>query len=358
MSQHKILFFILRNLHLPHLFPIYRQIEQNSTAEFECMFSSAPLIESTAEMPGYGIENSILIDQGIPSEIVLSFEQIQDYAPDVIIMADADYRSGIDQIGAKIVNVNHGLISKGAFYTDAPLIERENIADLICVPGEFHREKLKRYVQKPVLVSGLTKFDPVWSGELQRDDILRGYGIDPGRKVVLYAPTFTPELSSVPMVTDSVAKWVDSEMQLLIKLHGMSPPEWVELYRLMADKHANISFIDEMDLTPAMVAADLMVSDVSSAFMEFAALDKPVVLINNPRRTSFVGFDPRDVEYAWRDIGVEADNPAEVPTLIKEELANPERLSEKRMTYSGRLVGPRDGKASERIVNGVREILR
>ncbi|MFC2150731.1 CDP-glycerol glycerophosphotransferase family protein [Calditrichota bacterium] len=357
MRRAKVLFFVLRNLHLPHLYPVYRWMQSNANDRFEVTFGSAPVIDATIDSPGYGIDAELLAEFSIPVDKLLPFDQIQSFAPEVVVMADADYRSDIDQIGAKIVNVNHGLISKGAFYTDAPLAERDNIADLICVPGSHHKQLLQRVVKKPILVTGLTKFDPVWSGELKREDILRRYGVDPVKKVVLFAPTFTRELSAVPMVTDSVTKWLNDDMHLLIKLHGMSPPEWIEMYRLIAQNDDKITYVEDMDLTPALVAADLMVSDVSSAFMEFAALDKPVVLVNNPKRTSFIGFDPRDIEYTWRDIGVQTDNPDEIADLIRNQLSNPKRLSEKRMQYTDKLVGPRDGKAGERIANGIEALI-
>jgi len=269
--------------------------------------------------------------------------------PHLIVMADADFGNGIHELGAKIVNVNHGLISKGCFYSDSPLTQRENSADLICVPGPYHREALRRTVFKPILVSGLVKFDSVFRGELTRDAVLNQMGIDPDKKVILFAPTFNRELSAVPVVTDSVHEWIDDDTHLIIKLHGMSPPEWVELYRLITADDPRISLTDELDLTPYLVAADVMVSDVSSAFMEFMALDKPVVLVNSPLRARFVGFDPRDIEYAWRDVGIEVDYVEEIPAAIKRCLENPAEKSGKRRLYGPRLIGPVDGRASERI---------
>ena len=60
--------------------------------------------------------------------------------------------------------------------------------------------------------------------------------------------------------------------------------------------------------------------DVSSAFMEFISLDKPVVLVNNPLRTSFIGFDPRDIEYIWRAAGIEIDHAEDIPDAIIDEI--------------------------------------
>ncbi|NQT34140.1 CDP-glycerol glycerophosphotransferase family protein [bacterium] len=345
----RTVFYILRNLHLPHLLPIYEWMSANSGVQDELTFSGPDFIPTTAERPGYGPAPetvSSLISQGINW---ISEPDLIHYKPDVIVMADADYRNGIDRLDAKIVNVNHGLISKGCFYTDNPLSSRDNLSDLVCVPGPYHRDALAKTVFKPIMVSGFVKFDPIFKGEISRDQMLLELDIDPTKKVILFAPTFNPELSAVPVVADTVRQWVNDDTYLLIKLHGMSPPEWEELYRLIADSDPRVIYIEDLDITPYLTASDVMVSDVSSAFMEFIALDKPVVLVNNPRRTSFIGFDPHDIEYAWRDVGINVDSADEIPLAIHRSLENPMEYSDKRKLYGPQLIGPSDGRASERI---------
>ena len=351
----KILFLSLRNLHLPHLLPIYKWMERNLEPGFELFISSPEYAPSEAERAGHGLpgeEVQRLISEGVNW---IAWERMLSPRPDVIVMADAPFEA-VAKLGTKIVNVNHGLISKGYYYSDNPIVLRENDADLICVPGPFHRDSLKRLVHKPILVSGLVKFDRVFNGEIVRDEVLRRWGIDPKAKVVLFAPTFNLELSSVPVVTDSVSSWIGDGEFLLIKLHGMSPPEWVEMYRLIAELDSRIKIIDDIDITPALVAADVMVSDVSSAFMEFVALDKPVVLVNNPLRTRYIGFDPRDVEYQWRGVGIEVNRKEEVAGAVRRALDHPEELSQKRQACAERLAGPRDGRAAERIGQGIYDL--
>jgi hypothetical protein len=352
----RIVFFVLRNLHLPHLMPVYRWLKALGNDDLELSFSGAQYIPSTAGQPGYGLEPEItktLINSGIKW---IDSGRLIAHKPDIVVMADADFRNGINQIGAKIVNINHGLISKGCFYSDSPLTLRENDADLICVPGSFHHDALKRTVMKPVVVTGLVKFDRIFSGELTREKALKFYGINPDKQVILFAPTYNRELSAVPMVTDKLRNWINDDQHLIIKLHGMSPPEWVELYRLIAEQDSRISLITDLDLTPCLAAADVMVSDVSSAFMEFISLDKPVVLVNNPLRTSFIGFDPRDIEYVWRDVGIEVDKAEDIPEAIRMSLANPLANSKKRCEYAARLIGTKDGLASQRVGQAIIEL--
>ncbi len=344
----RVLFLILRNIHLPHLLPIYRWMERSGRNGGELVFSSPAYIASSEGEPGFGLEPEA--EQSLRSSGAgwIPYEQIVGFRPDAVVVADADYPMGIDKIGARLVNVNHGLISKGCFYSDSTVTERENTADLICVPGPHHKEALRRTVVKPVVVTGLVKFDRIWNGEITRDGVLNSLGIDPHRRVILFAPTFNTELSAVPVVTDRVREWVGEGTHLLIKLHGMSPPEWKELYSLIADSDRRITLVPDMDITDCLVAADVMVSDVSSAFMEFIALDKPVVLVNNPLRVGYIGLDPRDIEYSWRDAGAEVNDPNRIGAAIRWALDHPRERSERRRLYGPRLVGPADGRASQR----------
>ena len=353
----RILFLVLRNLHLPHLLPIYRWMVGHNMNGFEPAFSSPTHIPSREGEPGFGLDSEEVRALHALGVGWVPYGEIVAFQPEVVVMADADYPQGIDRLGARLVNVNHGLISKGCFYSDSPITIRENFADLVCVPGLHHKEALKRTVFKPIVVTGLVKFDRIWNGEITRDGVLLRLGIDPQKRTILFAPTFNTELSAVPMVTDRLREWVDDDTHLLIKLHGMSPPEWIELYKLIAESDPRITLVNDPDITECLAAADVMVSDVSSAFMEFIALDKPVVLVNNPLRPRFVGFDPRDIEYTWRDAGIEVDDPERICPAIKRALEHPDERSEKRRLYGPRLVGPADGRASQRVVEAITTLM-
>ena len=120
MSTRKILFFILRNLHVPHLTPVFRYLEKNADQNIELAFGTAPDITSEDGIPGYGIDETSQLSLNTNGHRPIAFDDIPAYRPDVVVMADSDFRCGIDKIGARIANINHGLISKGAFIPTAP----------------------------------------------------------------------------------------------------------------------------------------------------------------------------------------------------------------------------------------------
>jgi hypothetical protein len=354
MKQPGILFYVKRNLHLPHVEPILRWLETN-VPEAELRVSAPPWVAATEGLPGNGLTADEINEITAKNLSWLPYDEIRNWSPDATIMADADY-AGLFWSG-KLVNVNHGLISKGWYYTNKPGVQRENLADLVCVPGPHHAEVLTPVLNTPVVATGLVKFDPVGRGELTRSSARRELGIPDGAEVVTLAPTFNMELSAVPVLVDKARELVKDGRHLIVKLHGMAPPVWKELYQLLALLEPRIHYVDSSDLTPSLMAADVVISDVSSAFMEAIALDRPVVLVDNPLQTRYFNYDPDDIEYRWRDVGIRAKTADEVLTAVDHCFEHPEEKTELRKRYGNKLVGDIDGRASERAAIAILTLL-
>lgn len=351
----RVLFLPQRNLHVPHVLPVHQAL----AAEYpdaDIYWVTPKFVPSQKDAPGSGLD--FPTRRGLQAQGVrwLGAEKIGEFDPDAVVVADAFSIPALAARGTRFVNVNHGLISKGWFYTDSPGASRENTFDLICVPGPYHERMLKRVVNREIRVCGLVKFDRVFRGEITRASVRAEMGIGDSEKVVLFAPTFNKELSGVPIVTDDVRRWTEAGYTVIVKLHGMSPPEWVELYRLIARVDPQVHLVEDLDLTPSLVAADVVVSDVSSAFMEAAALDRPVVLIDNPARIRYPSFDPRDVEYALRDVGEQVERREDVLPAIEKAFARPEARASQRRNVADNLAGPRDGNAARRVATGIADM--
>ncbi|MFH0881751.1 MAG: CDP-glycerol glycerophosphotransferase family protein, partial [bacterium] len=283
----------------------------------------------------------------------------QDWRADVTFMADnvANLLRGC----GKIVNVGHGLLSKGQYFTGRDIILRENDSDLLCVPGVYHRDRLLKSgkIRIPVVATGVPKLDPLFSPNcFSRNDLFKQANLDPTRKAVLYAPTFNIELSAIPILWMRIAELVDENTYLIIKLHGSTIREFCEAHMELASRHNNIFFVLQQDITPYLLLADVMVSDVSSAFMEFITLDKPVVLFNNPNRHTYVNYDPSDIEYAWRDeIGLQASTFEETRDAVERSLKWPEEYSPSRRKYADLLLADRSGRASANVIDATEAML-
>jgi hypothetical protein len=104
------------------------------------------------------------------------------------------------------------------------------------------------------------------------------------------------------------------------------------------------------DITPYMLAADVLVSDASSVIFQFLALDRPIVLVTNPMHRWDPAFDPDDITWLWRDVGDEVTRRDDLAGAVASALADAARGAERRRVYSDRLFGARrDGRNAERV---------
>jgi glycosyltransferase involved in cell wall biosynthesis len=346
----RILFYFFKNVHIPVLLPVFHEMRRQGGYEI-AFFVHGHDRQIRAGLEAQELE--ILQQYGVPI-----LDNAQEWNADVSLMADnvAFHLFGC----GKIVNVGHGLLSKGQYFTDTDMIHRENLEDLLCVPGPYHKQRLSESgrVFIPVVATGFPKLDRLFDANgPSREELMRSLNLDPAKRTILFAPTFNMTLSSIPILWMRVAELADENTYLLIKLHSSSLPEFKSAYRELAEKHKNVIYAEDPDITNLLRLADVMLSDVSSVFMEFMALDKPVVLFDNPNQSTYRHYDPRDIEYAWRDVGVRASTLDEVKEGVRRGFENPGEFSEKRRAYAEQLLANRDGSAAGNVIQAIHDLL-
>lgn len=98
------------------------------------------------------------------------------------------------------------------------------------------------------------------------------------QKLVLYAPTFSPSLTSLPHLKAVLEKLVqEKNILLLLKFHPLTRAEWSDEYRQWAEQRENVIWVDDHNITKYQLMADVMISDTSSTVYEFLLLNKPVI---------------------------------------------------------------------------------
>jgi teichoic acid glycerol-phosphate transferase len=283
------------------------------------------------------------------------------FQPDVVIMAEAIAgRLRTVMPRTLFVHTRHGLASKNVAYKGA------NESDFLCVTSDFVRDWYLKNGARPrrgFWVIGYLQMDALFSGE----DLPLPVKLAPGLKTVLYAPTWNPELSSAPMLGEhfgSLLRGGRTDVSLIIKPHPLIAtkfPEWVKIWREAARVDPNVHLVEEAnhDVIPFLRAADVLVTDASSVQLEYLALDRPMVLINNPLRFKCKGFDPAGFEWSWRDMGDEANSAEEVGVAVGDALAKPNRRGTQRAAYRNLLFGNlTDGRTAERLAGKVAALER
>jgi hypothetical protein len=262
-------------------------------------------------------------------------------------------------------------------------------------------DQLERFHDVPaerVLVSGAAAFDHLRrEGALEpREAHLRARGLDPQRKVVLFAAsspgTYAHNLDVARALAEAVAAdALGTPASLVVRLHpnhakpgyGESLAQW----RALADAHEHVvlnvppvvSSVMAADLHPSdmtafgslMAASDVLVNVFSTTTLEAFLVDRPVVLVAQTGHLPADDAARAGVEHErrWEDyehqLGVirsravrVAGSAPELLEHVRTYLADPSLEREARAEVVARELGPADGRAGERIADAVVRVLQ
>lgn len=183
--------------------------------------------------------------------------------------------------------LNHGTGIKNILYRN--LEKSTGHRYQIFVEGQYRVDKLE---QSGVLGAsevhkiGLPKLDHYFQNRYgPREHILLRWGLDPARPTVLFAPTYKP--TCLYDVKDAIFE-ATRGCNLIIKLHHYSwmgkyaPHEQHRIFeqRVPRHRHAVLLPMSEYNIMPYMAAAEVLVSEASSAVFDFLAFGKTGVIVD------------------------------------------------------------------------------
>lgn len=160
-------------------------------------------------------------------------------------------------------------------------------------------------------------------------------------KIILYAPTFSPKLTSAPFLNKQIQDLAatNPEYLILIKFHPLMAQKWIDLYKNLAATTTNIIFLHENDITQFLMIADILISDTSSVIYEFLLLDKPVITFKNISKNN-----------AWLNV----NEYRSLGQLVIETINN-DPFKKNRATICNQYHPYQDGKSADRMVDAVTE---
>lgn len=210
--------------------------------------------------------------------------------------------------GTRRVQMFHGVAGKYTNVYDTPE-QSARIWDRLFF---INQRRLRNFVRSGALdanstaarLVGMPKVDCLVDGSLSRNAVLEKLGIDPDRKVVLYAPTWSAHSSLVTMGAELVEGLVAAGYAVIVKLHDRShDPQhansggvnWVSRFgQLLKDSGGYLAM--SSDSCPYLAAADVMITDHSSVGFEYLLLDRPLVRIEVPKLLEEANVNPEYVE--------------------------------------------------------------
>lgn len=222
-----------------------------------------------------------------------SIQEVYDFHPDAIFVPGnivPYYLPGVK------VQIFHGYAAEKK---DHWVIRR--YFDLYLTQGPYFTSHFKMLAEKykdfEVMETGWPRQDWIFrnrhSYDSERERLLKDSGCS---KIVLYAPTFSPKLTSLPYMKEELVKLSEEKNALvLLKFHPLTRQEWIDEYKQLADEHKNIVWIDDFSLTKYILMSDILISDTSSSVYEGLLLDKPVITLNTIAKDIY-WYDIRNTE--------------------------------------------------------------
>jgi hypothetical protein len=193
---------------------------------------------------------------------------------------------------------------------------------------------------------GFPKIDPIFNGEITMDylDLLKTkLKLNNAKKTILFTATWDKKGYS------AVDKWylrveeLALEYNVLVTVH-----HWLSAkYKKHLASNNSIRFIEDKDILPYLMLADVMVADISSIIAEFCALDKPIITFKLPVTKRFT----QEIINMLGEISYRIDSFDELDVALKKALAQPKYHSHQRAYYNQIMFDELDGKASARAAD-------
>jgi hypothetical protein len=181
-----------------------------------------------------------------------------------------------------------------------------------------------------IRLTGMPKVDRLVDGSLQRDGVLESLGLDPRRQTVLYAPTWSPDSSLNRIGLELIRRLAELPINIVVKLHDRSRDARARYSGAVAWPEALTSILPSergvlapgADICPYLEAADLMLTDHSSAGFEYLLLDRPIVRIHVPDLIASAQVH-RDYVALLADVSESAIDVTSAVRAVERGLANP-----------------------------------
>ena len=269
--------------------------------------------------------------------------------------------------GARRVQTFHGVAGKYRTIYDSPSHSMRDWDRLFFI----NKRRLQHFIDCGAIdwnsnaarLIGMPKLDCLVDGSLVRDEILSSLGIDPSRRTVLYAPTWSPHSSVVTMGEELVRRLGDAGYAVIVKLHDRSRDleyvnsggvDWGARLEPLLQRHGGL-LATGSNSSLYLPAADVMVTDHSSVGFEYLLLDRPLIRIHVPELITNTDIEPSYVELL-ASASSSVNNVAETFAAVEQSFADPAFKSDDRVAVANEMFY-KPGTATDRAVKELYELM-
>ncbi|MDR0946032.1 MAG: CDP-glycerol glycerophosphotransferase family protein [Bifidobacteriaceae bacterium] len=202
-----------------------------------------------------------------------------------------------------------------------------------------------------VLALGVPRTDVFFDQALirERADAVRAeYGIAPGQKIVLFAPTFRGHGQRTAHYPDDWVDWdrladqLGDGWRVLVKMHPFCKP--LDELRPDVQKVTDVTRVREIN--DLLMAADVLVTDYSSTIFEYAMLRRPMVFFV-PDLEEYISMRDFYRPFDHYTVGTTVTDGAELADAIAHATVDEAQMDQ----FVARFTEACDGHSTERIVS-------
>ena len=269
--------------------------------------------------------------------------------------------------GARRVQTFHGVAGKYRTVYDSPSESMRDWDRLFFI----NKRRLQHFIDSGAIdqnsnaarLIGMPKLDCLVDGSLVRDEILSSLGIDPSRRTVLFAPTWSPHSSVVTMGEELVNRLAEAGYAVIVKLHDRSRDleyvnsggvDWGARLEPLLRRHGGL-LATGSNSSRYLPAADVMVTDHSSVGFEYLLLDRPLIRIHVPELIRNTDIEPSYVELL-ASASSSVNNVAETIAAVEQSFADPAFKSGDRVAVANEMFY-KPGTATDRAVKELYELM-
>ena len=225
---------------------------------------------------------------------------------DIYLNATLSYDTVVPAQAKHKISLPHSITSKSKADIFSPVLGE--ITDIF-VTGPAFVIDLENYYQqnsikhRPVVHQvGCPKSDELFTGNIDKKQLLQKIGLDPDLPTVFYAPTWNQEASVYSWLEDIMVLTKKFKINLIIKLHpgAYADPrkvkvsggvDWKKFFVAENLKQHRIYNVLNDDSADFVKITDLAITDISTTWIEFYLLRKPIVFLDIPQFFAKYGFN-------------------------------------------------------------------
>lgn len=165
------------------------------------------------------------------------------------------------------------------------------------------------------------------------------------RPCVLYAPTFSKNISSAWVMAPVIDRLADQQnWDWLITFHPLllEDQELVSQYEQIAKHHANVTFARINEGVKTFRKTDVLLCDSSSLIVEYLMMHKPVVTLRNTHPGPYL---------------IDVQTTDEIEKALQEALTHPAALMQAIEEYTAGHEAHRDGQNAVRVLNAIDDFI-